>query len=318
MKKYLIIQTAFIGDVILASVLIETIKKNEPDAQIDFILKKGFESILENNPNLRKVYSFDKNHKIKSFFPLLKFIRHERYHCVFNVHRHMSSGLFTAFSKAKLKIGYKKNPLSFLFNKKVTHEFSKDIHEVDRILNLTNCLNFEKIRLPKLYFNNEQNNKVSSLKNKPYLCISPGSVWFTKRAPVSKWVDITKKHLSDTIYIIGGIEDQKIADDIIFNSSHTAIISLCGQLSLLESACLLKDAQHAYVNDSAPLHLCSATNTPVTALFCSTTPYFGFGPLSNESYILEVENLKCRPCGNHGKRKCPHNHFDCGNKIEII
>jgi heptosyltransferase-2 len=73
-----------------------------------------------------------------------------------------------------------------------------------------------------------------------------------------------------------------------------------------------------YVNDSAPLHLSSAMNAPVTAFFCSTVPEFGFTPLSEESNIVEVkQKLTCRPCGLHGYKKCPEGHFKCGNDIAI-
>ena len=92
------------------------------------------------------------------------------------------------------------------------------------------------------------------------------------------------------------------------------VINLSGQLSLLQSAALMKGAQMNYVNDSGPLHLCSAMDAPVTAFFCSTIPGFGFGPLSSVKVVLETkEELSCRPCGMHGKSACPLGHFACGN-----
>jgi heptosyltransferase-2 len=79
----------------------------------------------------------------------------------------------------------------------------------------------------------------------------------------------------------------------------------------------MKDATMNYVNDSAPMHLASAMNAPVTAIFCSTVPAFGFGPLSNKSVVIESkEKLTCRPCGLHGYRACPQKHFKCATTIE--
>ena len=92
---------------------------------------------------------------------------------------------------------------------------------------------------------------------------------------------------------------------------------LSGELTLLQSAALMKDAQMNYVNDSAPLHIASAMNAPVTAFFCSTVPAFGFTPLSDNSKIVEVKNLECRPCGLHGHKVCPKGNFKCGNEIEM-
>ena len=73
-----------------------------------------------------------------------------------------------------------------------------------------------------------------------------------------------------------------------------------------------------YVNDSGPLHMASAVNAPVTAFFCSTIPKFGFGPLSENSTIIQTtEELSCRPCGLHGLKNCPKKHFKCGLGIEL-
>ena len=72
-----------------------------------------------------------------------------------------------------------------------------------------------------------------------------------------------------------------------------------------------------YVNDSAPMHLASAMNAAVTAVYCSTIPGFGFGPLSEISRIIETKlSLPCRPCGLHGFKECPLVHFKCAHSIE--
>ncbi len=95
------------------------------------------------------------------------------------------------------------------------------------------------------------------------------------------------------------------------------VINVAGELSFLESAALIKNAVMNFVNDSAPMHLASAMNAPVTAIFCSTVPSFGFGPLSDRSVIVETkEKLDCRPCGLHGFKACPKGHFKCAYSIE--
>ncbi|MBC7848270.1 MAG: glycosyltransferase family 9 protein, partial [Chitinophagaceae bacterium] len=82
-------------------------------------------------------------------------------------------------------------------------------------------------------------------------------------------------------------------------------------------AALQQDAQMNYVNDSAPMHFASAMNAPVTAVYCSTIPSFGFGPLSDKRFIVEIEEpLPCRPCGLHGRPACPLGHFNCALKIK--
>ena len=105
---------------------------------------------------------------------------------------------------------------------------------------------------------------------------------------------------------------------IIRDSGSKKCVNLAGNFSLLETASLMKDAIMNYVNDSAPMHIASAMNAPVTAYYCSTIPEFGFGPLSDVKKIMEIETkLNCRPCGLHGYKECPMGHFRCGNEIPI-
>lgn len=123
------------------------------------------------------------------------------------------------------------------------------------------------------------------------------------------------------VYLIGGKEDIPLCELIRKSSGRENVINLAGQLSLLESAALMKNARMNFVNDSAPLHLASAVNAPVTAVFCSTIPAFGFGPLSDQSTVVETKlALDCRPCGLHGFRQCPKGHFRCAeiDAAEIV
>ena len=137
--------------------------------------------------------------------------------------------------------------------------------------------------------------------------------------PKQKWVEKIKKLPADkVIYLLGGKEDIALCSEIIQYANQTNLISLAGELNLLESAALIQKASRTFVNDSGPLHLASAMNAPVTAYFCSTTPKFGFGPLSDDSIIREsTEVLSCKPCGLHGFKACPKGHFNCGETIEV-
>jgi heptosyltransferase-2 len=114
------------------------------------------------------------------------------------------------------------------------------------------------------------------------------------------------------VYLLGASADIEACESIRLKANRREVEVLAGKLSLLEAAALMKYARMNYTNDSAPLHLASAMDAPVTAVFCSTVPAFGFGPLSPRSFVVETpEKLSCRPCGIHGFRKCPKKHFNC-------
>ncbi len=319
-KKVLIIQTAFLGDVILATPVIEHIHKKDPDIQIDLLIQKGNEALFHNHPFLNQIILFDKKkNKISNLLHLIQEVRSNKYHQVINLHRFFSSGLITVLSGALITVGFDKNPLSIFFTKKVKHEINSSanqLHEVQRNLSLIQ----EKeniISSVKLHPSTADFDATKKYKTSTYICIAPASIWFTKQFPVEKWVEFINKLPQISVYLLGSINDQSICKQIIIQSKNKQIIDLSGQLNILETCTLMKDAHMNFCNDSAPLHLASAMNAPVTAVFCSTIPAFGFGPLSDNSCIIEVkENLSCRPCGLHGHMSCPEKHFKCAMNID--
>lgn len=247
---------------------------------------------------------------------LLFSIRSKKYDCVVNCHRYASSGILAGFSGAHHIAGFKQNPFSFLFNKTAYHRIGDGTHEVDRYYQLIDDLAPAGNMLPKLY--PIETNQTRDLKTHDYVCMAPASVWFTKQLPESKWIELCNQIPSEKrIYLLGAAGDHTLCENIRSNTAHQNIINLAGKLNLMESCSLIKDAGMNYVNDSAPLHLASAVNAPVTAFFCSTIPEFGFGPLSKQQRIIQVNHLDCRPCGLHGHKVCPKGHFKCGNEINV-
>ena len=318
MQKFLIIQTAFIGDVVLATGLIEKLHQYFPEAQIDFMVRKGNETLLTNHPFLREVLIWDKKeNKQKNLLSMLKRIKNTRYDKVINVQRFAATGILTAFSRAKEKIGFDKNPFSFLFTKKIKHVIADGQHEIDRNHELIRFFTDDIPAKPRLYPSEGDYSFTKELKKKSYICIAPASVWFTKQYPKEKWVGFIDKLPADLqVYLIGAPSDQAMCAQIIGSTVHKQVISLAGKLSFLQSAALMKDALMNYVNDSAPLHFASAVNAPTTAVYCSTVPSFGFGPLSDKRFVVEkTESLYCRPCGLHGYKSCPEGHFRCALEI---
>lgn len=321
MQKFLIIQTAFIGDVVLATGLIEKLRTYFPDAQIDFMVRKGNEALLNGHPYLRQILVWDKkNRKKRNLLKMLFRLRKEKYDKVINVQRFAATGFLTAFSSAKETIGFDKNPLSFLFSKKIKHVIAADgipKHEIERNNDLIEHFTDNVPVRPRLYPSAADFDFVKKYQSKPYICIAPASVWFTKQYPAEKWTSLLNKfNLTTTVYLIGAPGDHALCEHIRSNTQHPAVINLAGQLSFLQSAALQQGAAMNYVNDSAPLHFASAMNAPVTAVYCSTLPSFGFGPLSDVRFIVEKpEPLYCRPCGLHGYKACPEGHFRCALEI---
>lgn len=320
MKKILIIQTAFLGDVILATPVISELKRLFPSSEIDLLVRKGNESLLANNPKINLVHTFDKkNGKLKAILSLIKTFRKNQYNLVINLHRFGSSGFIAGLSKGEKRYGFAKNPFSFLYTKKFSHEIGNGKHEVERNLSLIKEFGAIEKSRPELFPSADDFAIADQIAGGTYFCFAPASVWFTKQLPVSKWIELIDYYTQfGTIYLLGGKGDLDFCNEIIQQTESKMGINLAGQLNLLESAALMKNATRNFVNDSGPLHIASAMNAPVTSFFCSTIPDFGFGPLSDDSEIKQVkEKLDCRPCGLHGHKVCPKSNFECGNKIDL-
>jgi len=320
LKKFLVIQTASIGDVILATPVIEKLHFHYPDAKIDFLLKKGNQSLFNAHPFLHKILVWDKtSNKYRNFLDLMNVVRDNKYDCIINIQRFAASGLLTVYSGAKLKIGFNKNPFSIFFNKRIKHTIKKgNRHETERNLDLVRTITDDTSFQVKLYPSQQNQAKTSQYKTVKFITISPASLWFTKQYPKEKWIEFIKEIGRDiTIYFLGSTNDYNFCEDIIKISGHKNSLNLSGKFSFLESAALMKNTVMNYMNDSAPMHLASSVNAPSTVIYCSTVPSFGFGPLSENSAIIETsENLKCRPCGLHGLKKCPKKHFKCALTID--
>lgn len=321
MQKFLIIQTAFIGDVVLATPLIEKLHAFFPDAEIDFLVRKGNETLLQHHPYLKNVLVWNKKEgKYRSLWKMLRVIRKNKYDKVINLQRYGATGFLTAFSSAKERIGFDKNPFSFMFDITVKHAMDAAIqspHETIRNLSLITHFTDDSVYKPRLYPQPHDYNTVEKYKQWKYVCIAPASVWFTKQYPKDKWISFIKRLPEDVmVYLLGAPGEKQLCADIMHAVQRHTVKSLAGELSFLQSAALMRDAVMNYVNDSAPMHFASAMNAPVTAVYCSTVPAFGYGPLSDKKYIVEVkEKLGCRPCGLHGYKACPLQHFNCANHI---
>jgi heptosyltransferase-2 len=339
MKQFLVIQTAFLGDAVLVTSILEKLHAHYPDAAIDLVVRKGNDGLFTGHPFIRRLFVWDKRSaKNKALFTLIGDLRRYEYDHVINCQRFFSTGLMTVLARGKEKVGYDKNPLSVLFTRTVKHVIGDPStplrlrsgqalrvtpHEVDRLNALIEHLTDAKRPLPRLYPTAEDRAKVGTLLTAhlkgtaSYVCIAPASVWFTKQWPEHKWIELVKAlPREQQIFIIGAPGDTALAQRIIAASGRG--VDLSKDLRLLESAALMEGAAMNYVNDSAPLHIASAMEAPVTAIFCSTVPAFGFGPLRANGRVVEMaEKLDCRPCGLHGHKACPKGHFRCAEGITV-
>lgn len=290
-------------------------------------MRKGNENLFLAHP-FAEVWVWDKARKYQDLLRILRAIRKSRFDLVINLQRFASSGLLTALSGAKETRGFEKNPFALFFSKKQAHPIAEKgaahfMHETERNHALIADLVPAPAAFPRLYperfeLGLKAKDIFTQAQERPYIAIAPASVWATKAWPEDRWIELLEKLHHYRVFILGSPGDFALAGRMQERSSHPHLVNACGVLSLLESALLMRGAKMNYVNDSAPMHLCSAVGAPVTAVYCSTIPEFGFGPLGPQAFTVQTtKDLACRPCGLHGHRSCPEGHFDCAQSIEV-
>lgn len=322
MNNALIIQTASIGDVILATALLEKLHDRYPAAALDMLVQKGAVPLFEGHPYLNHLYSWDKKqHKYTGMRRVIREIRQQEYDLAVNVQRYASTGWISLRSGAKHLAGFDKNPFAWAYDRKVRHELSAThyVYEADRNQQLIEDLTDAHAATPRLYPSESDYDAVYAYKEQAYITLSPSSLWFTKQYPKEQWIAlINRMNEPYRVYLLGSPKEQALGEEIRKACPGKAVYNLCGSLSLLQSAALMKDAAVNFTNDSAPLHLGAAVGAHVTAVFCSTVRNFGFAPKGEHIHIVETQtDLPCRPCGLHGHRKCPQNHFRCAWDIDL-
>ncbi len=322
--RYLIIQTAFLGDAILTEPIIETIKANQKDAFIGVIVIPANVEVFSLNPKVDVIIPYNKHGEdngIAGFVKIIKTIKEYRFDCIISPHRSFRTALLSFLSGVQKRIGFKDAEASFLYTDRIKRP--NNIHEVDKNLRLLEPLGFKKIsREIRLYWSEESKrfiegifeaNDISSTDK--VVVISPSSVWPTKRWP-KEYFKETAKELDSKGYriiLIGTEKDKEICDFV--KGKNERIVNLAGKTRIKDLFYLIAWAKLLISNDSAPVHIASAFNTPTIEIYGPTVPEFGFYPLSEKHKIIQID-LPCRPCGKHGSVSCSQKHFRCMRDIK--
>jgi heptosyltransferase-2 len=323
-KRILIIQTAFLGDVILSTPLIKALRELFPDSFISFLLIPETKKVLENNPYLNEILVHDKRNKKGPihFVQMVNKIRAREFDLAVIPHRSFRSAVLAYFSNIPKRIGFENSAGSFLFSSKVS--YLTNIHEVERNLSLFSNFDYHPNNVtPELFPSPDDYSYARKLlhdssirEEEKIVGIAPGSVWATKRWLPERFAevaDLLQQKAGVKVVFLGSEEDQKLCQGIA-DQMKTPSVILAGKTDILQSSAIISLCKVILSNDSAPVHVASAMKRPVVAIFGSTIPEFGFAPYG-EGHVIIQKKMECRPCGIHGKRKCPQKHFKCMKEI---
>jgi heptosyltransferase-2 len=312
----LVIQTAFLGDVVLTTPLLSVLAARH--GPIDVVTTPAAASLLENHPAVAAVIPYDKHGSARGWRGLRRtgsLLRARGYHSVYLPHRSIRSAALALWTGARERVGFSDSPGAITYTRRVARPTSG--HEVERLLALAQPIAGASppvtLGLGAADYQAADDWLAAHAVGPRFVAMAPGSVWATKRWPY--YAELASRIDGGTV-IVGGPEDVPVAQGIVGSSGGKAV-SAAGALSLRQSAALIQRASCLVTNDSAPLHLGTAVRTPVVALFGPTVPEFGFGPRRPGDVVLGHGELSCRPCSRHGPQTCPLGHHRCLRELSV-
>ena len=330
-KRILVIQTAFLGDVVLTTPLLQALRDRFPKAYLAVLVIPGTREILAGRPGLDEVLAYDKKGRERGLRGLRSIVRRlaeKRFDCCLLPHRSFRSALLAFAAGIPMRIGFVQSLGCWLYSRRVWRDSSR--HDVRRNLQLMSPLAPEgpgdrTVPTGKLWVSADTEDLEWASRslaehgirpNDQVIAIAPGSVWATKRwipegfAAVIDGLIVQKNR---KVVVLGSRDDQPVVNEILERCREKPV-DLSGRTTLRQLAAVLKRCELLITNDNGAMHVGVAQNVPVVAIFGSTTLSLGYGPYTDRAEVVE-RSLDCRPCGRHGYSTCPRGHFNCMKQI---
>lgn len=332
MNKILIIRFSSLGDIVLTSPLVRSLRAQFPFAQIDFLVKEEYADLVKFNPNLSSVIEMRRG-DWDELQTVVNQVQSEKYDLLVDLHNSLRSRYIRVLSKAHRKVVVNKRAVARFMLVNFKRNFYDGIIPVAERY-LETCASFgvrsdgngPEVFVPEQTIETMATfaAKLKLEKYKIVLGVAPTAKHFTKRWLPERFIELgayAAKELNAKLLIFGGNDDATECEDIsqMINIQVGASVaeSIAGKTSLLESIALLDYCHLIISNDSGMMHLAQARNRNLVAIFGSTVKEFGFFPTTSNSKVIEAVNVPCRPCSHIGRAECPKMHFHCMNSIHV-
>ncbi len=305
-KNILIIRLSSLGDILLTTPIIRSLKEQNSEIEIDFILREQYADLLRYNKNIESLLIYKEDSASKE--SLFKDLRKNKYDLVVDLQNN--------FRSAEIRKEIKANQV--IFNKRTVDKFLLVHFKINRFNGQQEIPKRYSETLPGLRLDNNglelffpSETKTNLSDNVKHIGIAPGSRHFTKMWPKEYFIDLSKMVLDDgnSIAIFGGKSDFELCSELA--EKIPGSINLCNDDKILQTAADMKKCNAVICNDSGLMHAATAIGIPVLAIFGSTVKEFGFAPYRSRNIVLENNSLTCRPCSHIGREDCPKKHFKC-------
>jgi heptosyltransferase-2 len=334
-NRILLIRLSSLGDVLLSTPLISLLSQKYPSAKIDFVIFQEYSELIRYHPGIHQVFEINKEEGLQGLNQIKNKLNSQSYEVILDLHNNFRSRWLTLrlsslFSRVRiyrikkqkfarfLLVKYKINLYRKLYGK-IIPVWEKYVRTAAHLgLSSENHNGKPDLYLPDATRVSAE--KILKRLNVPssYITVAPGARHYTKRWPAENYASVINRVFRETgrtTLLLGGTSDKETVQNMLKKVEKPAAISLAGEISLLETAAIIKNSQLLLTNDSGLMHVGSAMDIPLVAIFGSTVEEFGFFPAGSDIDIVQNEALYCRPCSHIGRSACPEGHFKCMEEI---
>ena len=308
--KILVLRFSSIGDIVLTTPVMRCLKTQKPEYQVHFATKKAYKNLLTNNPYIDKIHVLE-----DSLSDLASELKKEEFDLIIDLHNNLRTVNLWSMLRVKRikfdKLNWEKWLMVRLKVNMLPYE-----HIVDRYMETLSSLGVLNDGKGLDYFIPESTSLSAFTLPQQYVVYALGAQHNTKKLPLTKQIELCNS-IPNTVVLIGGKEDMEAGEQL--SSACSNALNLCGQLSIDQSALLMKGAEKIYSHDTGMMHIAAALSKPIVSIWGNTIPEFGMYPYypadfdDSKNQMLEVNDLSCRPCSKIGYDKCPKGHFKCMN-----
>jgi heptosyltransferase-2 len=322
-QNILVVQTSFLGDVVLTTPLLAALRRSFPKSRITVLCAPRGREVLAGHPDIDEIITLEKKRdggRRAGLWRKAQELRARNFTLAISPHKSFRTALLLFLAGIPRRIGFRQSAGWFFYHERVNRDAR--LHDVERNLSLLGALDLDPRAAgaaPRVVPTAAARETAARVFHDLgvngdglMIGVNPGSVWPTKRWPAEGYAELIallRQKYHAKVALFGGPEDREIVEGILALSGDGAV-SLVGRIGLGELAAAIERCRVFITNDSGPMHVAVARGVPVVAIFCATTPALGFYPYSANAVVIE-KKLSCRPCAAHGGRRCPLGTEDC-------
>ncbi|MGQ4807330.1 ADP-heptose--LPS heptosyltransferase 2 [Candidatus Entotheonellaceae bacterium PAL068K] len=323
LQRILVIRLSALGDILLTTPVLRLLRQACPQARIDFLIKPVYQDLLRTHPCVDRLILYDDR---QTLWQTVRELRRTRYDMVLDLHRTLRSRLLYAGLSARCKLAYDKRPIRRALLVHLGWNTLRPVTQVPewyaaplRQLGCTGRLGGVEMHLASDCRAVMQTYLASAFPQaceRPLLAVAPGSRWLTKRWSVERFATVAQALAGAqqaAVIVLGGAEDIPIARELC-RQLRVPVFDSTGKLSLMQTAALLQQCRLLLSNDSGLMHMATALQVPVVAVFGPTVQEFGFFPFQARAQVVST-SLACRPCTTKGAKRCPRGHHQCMQRV---